>query len=178
MTTSPISAQTVSYRASERGYNKWRYFPLEGGRVPTTHPGAMLEIASATVDVLRAEVFTDHGIHTIDRRLNFAIERLFKHEAWFQSPDFLSLGREEISDLQNWISGYNNRIDAFADLVRRYQSQGINKIPMLPTTRTVLEEAMRIANARTGQDFRQFLYRAGHGNSSLVWNSDQGIFEP
>lgn len=173
----PLDTADTFLRSIGKGYNKWRYFLLEGGQIPTTHPGAMLEIVYAKIDLLRAEVLTDHGIHTVDRRISFAIERLLKMEAWIKYADTLSLGREEIRDIQNWMNGYSNKLDAFADLVRRHNSQTIDSIPVLPNTHHVLEEAVRIANGKTGQDFRHFLYRARQGNRPLVWNVNKGVFD-
>ena len=66
--------------AVDSGYTSWRYFLLEGNDQnkwpPTTHAGAMLEIWSALTDVLRARVFTNHGLNSMKHRIDFRLRKL------------------------------------------------------------------------------------------------------
>ena len=161
-----------------RSYNNWRYFLLDGRQVSTTHRGAMIEIANATTDLLRAEVFTDHGIKTIDTRIRFSIRQLLWRDAWFKCLQDLSLGigENEIRDMNAWIRGYENTVDAFAELVRAYHARSLESIAVLPTTRELFEQAVLMARDDKDQDMQYFLRRAEQGPPPLTWNATEGVF--
>ena len=162
-----------------KAYNNWRYFLLEGGEVPTTHLGAMIEIASVATDLLCADVFTDHGVQTIDRRVRFSIDRWLRQRAWFKclADPSLDIGKVEIKDLNNWLSGYSNIIDAFADLLRIDHAQSLESIAILPSTREILKQAVRIARDDNDQDMQHFLRRAESCQRPLIWNATEGVFQ-
>ena len=162
-----------------RSYSNWRYFLLDGGQVSTTHRGAMIEIANATTDLLCAEVFTDHGIKTIDTRIRFSIKQFLWRDAWFKCQQDLSLriGENEIKDLNAWIRGYDNIIDAFAELARADHARSLESIAVLPTTRELLRQAVLIARDGKDQDVQYFLRRAEQGPRPLTWNATEGVFQ-
>ena len=162
-----------------RSYSDWRYFLLDGGPVSTTHRGAMIEIANATTDLLCAEVFTDHGIKTIDTRIRFSIKQMLSRDAWFNCRKDLSLsiGENEIKDMNAWIRGYDNIIDAFADLARADHARSLESIKVLPTTRELLKQAVLIARDDKDQDMQYFLRRAEQGPRPLTWNATEGVFQ-
>ena len=179
MTTSSFALRTTSGEAVGRSYNSWRYFLLEGGQVSTTHPGAIIEIASVATDLLCAEVFTDHGIQTINRRIRIAIKQLLWRDAWsrcLQDPS-LGIGEIEIKDMNDWIRGYENIIDAFADLARADHARSLESMAVLPNTREILMQAVRIARDHKDQDLQHFLRRAEQGPRPLTWNATEGVFQ-
>ena len=166
-------------RSIGRSYNSWRYFLLEGGQVSTTHPGAMIEIASAATDLLCAEVFTDHGIQTINRRIRFSIMQLLWQDAWLkclQDPS-LGIGENEIKDMNDWIRGYENIIDAFANLARADHARSLESMAVLPNTREILMQAVRIARDDKDRDMQYFLRLAEQGPRPLIWNAAEGVFQ-
>ena len=86
--------------AIDSGYPTWRYFLLEGKMPPTTHPGAMLEIWSALSDILKARVFTNHGLYSVEQRVVNNLKNARK-EAWRVYIN-TGIGRHEIDDLYGW----------------------------------------------------------------------------
>ena len=164
-------------RSIGRSYNNWRYFLLEGGQVSTTHPGAMIEIASVTTDLLCAEVFTDHGTQTIDRRIRIANKQLLWRDTWSKSPQDPSLGIGEIEDMNDWIRGYENIIDAFADLARADHARSLESMAVLPNTREILMQAVRIARNDKDRDLWYFLHRAQLDPRPLTRDATEGVFQ-
>ena len=164
----------------DEGYPTWRYFLLEGskkgGWPPTTHPGAMLEIWSALTDILQAKVFTNHGLHTLKRRIEFDLEKKAKQSAWFKHIN-AGIGEREIMDMNRWFQSHDNvKINAFADLFYRHANDTLDLINALPTTLQVLCTMVDIVQQRKNDnDFSYFLHRAQ--TSRIVWNPNDNCFE-
>ncbi len=139
----------------------------------------MIEIASAATDLLCAEVFTDHGIQTIDTRIRIAIKQLLWRDTWSKSPQdpSLGIGEIEIKDMNDWIRDCENIIDAFADLARADHARSLESMAVLPNSREILMQAVRIARDDKDQDLQYFLRRAEQGPRPLTWNATEGVFQ-
>ena len=151
--------------AIDAGYEKWRYFLLEGGRPPTTHPGAMLEVWSASSDILKAKTFTNHGLQTVKLRIDHHL-RDVQLDAF---PKETTL--EQINEMASWVrSDENVDINYYADVIYRGsngQSVDTHEAAILCT---LFDE-----NKKSDNDFRLFLDRAR--KSRIVWNKLQDTFE-
>ena len=78
----PISTVTDFLAATGAGYARWRYLLLEGAKgIPTTHIGAMLEIARACVTIQVKEHFTDHGFSTVEQEIDSTLHAAISSEA-------------------------------------------------------------------------------------------------
>lgn len=162
--------------AIDSGYPSWRYFLLEGEMPPTTHPGAMLEIWSALCDILKARVFTNHGLYSVEKRIvdNF---KTAQKEVWRVHID-ADIGQREIDDLKRWRqTGHKNVIlNAYIDLFGQHTVSSLDLIDVLPSTREMLNTLVGIAkDTWVDNDFAHFLHRAQMGE--IVWNPGENLFE-
>ena len=163
--------------AIDAGYETWRYFLLEGEMPPTTHPGAMLEIWSALTDVLRASVFTNHGLNTVRKRIDHYLNSTFTQKAWPAHIDNC-IGQREIDNMNHWIrtSHKNVPMNAYADLFYHHAESSLDLIEVLPSTREILNTMVGIVKDKwVDNDFAHFLRRAQMGD--IVWNPDKNLFE-
>ena len=174
-----IPPETVDsfLQAIDDGYPTWRYFLLEGEMPPTTHPGAMLEIWSALRDILLARVFTNHGLYSVEQRIEFNLQPDPLQEAL--GEHFSSgIGQREIEDFRRWRrkSHDNVPLNAYADLIYHHAESTLDLIEVLPSTREVLMTMVGILKDKwVDKDFAHFLRRAQMGE--IVWNPDTNLFE-
>ena len=99
----PIFAVKDFLSKTGDGYTRWRYLLLEGMEgIPTAHIGAMLEIAGACVTILTNAHFTDHGFHTVDQRIDWAVRNAIGGEVRRYVIDYQqqrSLDSEEFQEI-------------------------------------------------------------------------------
>ena len=111
----PISTVKEFLSAIGDGYARWRYLLLEGPEgIPTTHIGAMLEIAGACVTILTNEHFTDHGFHTVDQRIDRTVREAINGEVRHYVMDCQrheSLGTGKLSAI------YKDRMEYVGELL-------------------------------------------------------------
>ncbi len=162
--------------AIDSGYPTWRYFLLEGEMPPTTHPGAMLEIWSALCDILKARVFTNHGLYSVEQRIVHNLKKALE-EAW---RVYINTGidRHEIDDLNRWgQTGHKNVIlNAYINLFYQHAESSLDLIDVLPSTKEMLNTLVGIAKDKwVDNDFSHFLGRAQMGD--IVWSPDKNLFE-
>ena len=174
-----IPLQTVDcfLEAIDDGYQQWRYFLLDGDRPPMTHCGAMLEVWSALSDILKARVFTNHGLYTVERRIYDRLERWVVYDAWNEYAH-TELCKCEIDGLNLWIRSYDdNFINACADLFYHHVNDAIQLLKVPPSILPVLLTGVDIAerHKNSDQDVAWFLQRikANH----LTWNTLKNRFE-
>ncbi|MDE0464607.1 MAG: hypothetical protein OXH93_19470 [Caldilineaceae bacterium] len=125
---------------------------------PTTHPGAMLEIWSALSDILKARVFTNHGLYSVEQRVEHNLENALQ-EAWVEHID-TGIGRREIGDIDRWIreSHTSVTINAYADLFYHHAESSFGLIEVLLSTREILNTLVGIAKDKwADNDFAHFL---------------------
>ena len=172
-----IPPETVDcfLNAIDDGYNTWRYFLLEGEMPPTTHPGAMLEIWSALTDILLARVFTNHGLNSVNRRINHYLNEKCR-QAWNIHIN-TGIGQCELDDMNRWRQSHGNvAINAYIELFFRHAEGRLDLIEVLPSTREVLNAMVSIVKDKwVDNDFDYFLRRVQMGES--VWNPDKKLFE-
>ena len=145
------------------GYPKWRYFPLEGGQLPTTHCGAMVEVWHVLSEVLRARVFGNHEFKPVRQRLVDRLSGLLFGESWDKCP-VEDIGFVERDDLNRWIGCQGGIIAAFADLFHPSENN-YTTLSLQPTTLQVLETAAALAvQDMDDQDFHLYVRRARVGD--------------
>ena len=113
----PIATVTEFLSAIGDGYARWRYLLLEGPKgIPTTHIGAMLEIAGACVTILKNEHLTGHGFHTVDQRIDRTVRNAIGGEVRRYVMDCQrheGLGTAKLSavykDRMEYVSGLLNK---------------------------------------------------------------------
>ena len=131
--------------AIDDGYNTWRYFLLEGEMPPSTHPGAMLEIWSALCDILKARVFTNHELYSVEQRIEHNLNQNALQQAWAVHVN-TGIGQREIDDMNRWMqkSHINVTKNAFADLFYHHAESNLDLIEVLPSTKEVLRTMVDI----------------------------------
>ena len=78
------------------------------------HPWIMCEVAKAFMGILEAKAYTDHGLHTIDQRLTFALQDIILHQAYdanvveMSSPNGMKSAIETMELLVRDRSGWIN----------------------------------------------------------------------
>ncbi len=155
----------------DKGYQKWRYFLLDGEMPPTTHAGAMLEIWSTLTDILQARVFTNHVLNSVEQRIDH-------HLDWVDHICETSAGQRERDDIIRWMrkSHKNVPMNAYADLIYHHAESTLDLIELLPSTREILNRMVVKVNVKwVDNDFAYFLRRAQMGE--IVWNPDENLFE-
>ena len=160
----------------DKGYQKWRYFLLDGDMPPTTHAGAMLEIWSTLSDLLRARVFTNHGLNSVEHRIKHNLYHLGLQEAWTKHAN-TDMGQREIDDMNRWMKRYNSLpLNAYADLIYHYAESTLDLIDVLPSTKELLRTMVGIIKDKwVDNDFGHFLHRAQ--TEEIAWNPDKNRFE-
>ena len=165
--------------AIDSGYPTWRYFLLEGEMPPTTHPGAMLEVWSALTDILKARVFTNHGLNTVKQRIDFRLRELHIEAAKGECNDLV-----QINSLIPW-----RRRDTFINInqyidLLYYDANGqplqikqptLALPPVLSMPRVLHRFVDKVKEDITDNDFMHFRCRAQKGK--LVWNAVENCFE-
>ena len=163
--------------AIDEGYNTWRYFLLEGEMPPSTHPGAMLEIWSALADILKAKVFTNHGLYSVEKRIRHNLNENTLQDAWVAHVD-ADVGQREIDDINRWMQTSHNNVtmNAYIDFIYQHAERRLHLIEVLPSTKELLSTMVGIVKEkRFDNDFDHFIRRAQMGN--IVWNPHTGLFE-
>lgn len=173
-----IPPETVDsfLQAIDDGYPTWRYFLLEGQMPPTTHPGAMLEIWSALSDLLRARIFTNHGLNSVENRIKHNLYHLGLQKAWTKHGN-TDIGQREIDDMNRWMKRYDSvPLNAYAHLIYHQAESTLDEIEVLPSTREVLRTMVDIIKEKwVDNDFAHFLRRAQ--TEEIAWNPDKNRFE-
>ena len=144
---------------------------------PTTHAGAMLEIWSALRDILLARVFTNHGLYSVEQRIEFNLQPTALREALVEHFS-TGIGQSEIEDLNRWRRKSHEEVplNAYADLIYHHAESTLDLIELLPSTREVLNRMVVNVNDKwVDNDFAYFLRRAQMGE--IVWNPDENFFE-
>ncbi|MDE0142397.1 MAG: hypothetical protein OXI80_03630 [Caldilineaceae bacterium] len=162
--------------AIDSGYPTWRYFLLEGEMPPTTHPGTMLEIWSALCNILKARAFTNHGLYSVEQRIEHNLNEALE-EAWGVHIN-TGISRREIDDLNRWRQTGHKKvaINAYADLFYQDTESSLDLIEVLSFTREMLNTMVGFAKDRwVDNDFAHFLGRAQIGD--IVWNPNKNLFE-
>ena len=161
----------------DKGYPAWRYFLLEGGQLPKTHCGAMLEIWSALADVIEARVFRNNDLCHCARRFEIYVGK-YVNEARQQYAARENGGEaaEITEDLGRWMAPRGYLLNAWANMLQ-HGTANANELGMLPRTREILLTSIDFARkyAQSDQDFAHFLDRAErHG---ITWNHLAQRFE-
>lgn len=160
----------------QAGYTTWRYFLLEGNMPPTTHAGAMIEIWSALCDILKAKVFKNHGLYSVEKRIAHHLENADQDawSAWVSMTD----GRREMEDIGRWRQQrrYKAIINAYIDLFFLHAERNLERIETLPSTKQLLNAMVGIVEEGWfDNDFAYFLDRARKGE--IIWRPDARVFE-
>ena len=169
-----LDAIDQGYSESEKpvpGYNTWRYFLLEGEMPPTTHAGAMLEIWSSLSDILQVRVFTNHGLNSVEQRIDH-------HLDWVDHTYEIGAGQRERDDIIRWMRKCHKNVpmNAYADLFYHHAESTLDLIEVPPSTREILNTMVGIVKDKwVDNDFAHFLRRAQMGE--IVWNPDKNLFE-
>ena len=161
----------------DKGYQKWRYFLLDGNMPPTTHAGAMLEIWSSLRDIMLARVFTNHGLYSVEQRIEFNLQPDPLREALVDHFS-TGIGQREMEDINRWRreSNQNVPLNAYADLIYHHAESALDLIEVLPSTREVLHTMVGIVQDEwVDNDFDYFLRRAQ--TEKIAWNPDKSRFE-
>lgn len=173
-----IPPETVDsfLQAIDDGYPSWRYFLLEGKMPPTTHAGAMLEIWSALSDVLRARVFTNHGLNSVEHRIRHNLYHLGLQKAWTKHVN-TDIGQREIDDMNRWMKRYDSvPLNAYVDLIYHQAESTLDLIEVLPSSREVLRTMVDIIKEKwVDNDFAHFLCRAQ--TEEIAWSPNKNRFE-
>lgn len=161
------------------GYGDWRYFLLQGGTPPITHPGAMLEIWSALCDIIEARIFSNQGLYSCDRRLGKSIKQCIR-EAWEDRRGETGVTSEETNALNRWVETNGGFINAYAEFAHNHYrgSPSINNEtaggsvvqPILLKSRVLLDK-----KAQKDQDLEYFLARAKQ-KQGVAWNAQAQQF--
>ena len=163
--------------AIDDGYPTWRYFLLEGGKtdgwLPTTHPGAMLEIWSALTDILQTRVFTNHGLYSVKKRLDHYLRQKTSREASINTD----IDVREIAGMNRWLQSHNNIIlNAYANLFYFHATDRLDLIDVPPYTLTMLRRLVDVLEEhQINNDLSHFLRRAK--TTKIVWNPRRNRFE-
>ena len=159
----PLQTADCFLRAIDDGYPKWRYFLSEDNRPPKTHCGAMVEIWTALSAILRARVFTNHGLQTVIQRI---YDRL--HETIVVRS--LSVGtspgtsQAELDDLNSWVKRNGGLLAAFARFLRLRDSNATYSLNLMDYTLKLLLAAAESAECeKSNQDFKLYVQRARAG---------------
>ena len=148
----------------DRGYQKWRYFLLEGKKPPITHPGAMVEIWLALCDVLKARVFTNHGMQSVDRRIFDRLQRMVFLESWGEHATTGS-SDAEVAQFVHWIKCHGGLTAAFAGFFNRRATNTVDTLDLMPFTLRLLQTAAGLAEKdKSDLEFCFFLKSAAAGN--------------
>ena len=172
------SSATAFLRRVGRAYNDWRYLLVErpSKQPSAVHPGALLEIADLVIEILVNETFTDHGVHSVARRLRDRIllsgikealqERtLERHES--------GLGQEAIDPLREWLHETSDLLTGFAAYLRGETPDSEFVADVLRRAENRLDE---VASRPGGLDLRRFMERARSPGSPLIWDSAKCLF--
>ena len=165
----PMKTVDTFLDSIDKGYPQWRYILTEEKSAPSTHPGAMLEIWSALIDILKARALTDHGLQTILGRIRRQMCDDI-HFAWNDdiNPD-LGEPHVQIQEMTSWYERYSNiRINACAALINRRAQGTLEDLDLSPGLLRVLERGLAKFLARLvtepDQDFLHFVARAQRGD--------------
>lgn len=176
-----IPPETVAsfLAAIDTGYNTWRYFLLEGdiNVLPTTHPGAMLDIWSALCGILDARVFKNHGLYSVEKRIDHHLEMAFD-ATWAEWNSRVVMTQREADDIRRWRQQrhYKAIINAYIDLLYQHEERNFDAIEVLPSNQLFLNTmADSVNNSWIDNDFAHFLRRAQMGD--IIWRPDAGVFE-
>ena len=122
----------------------------------------MLEVWSDLTDILKARVFTNHGLHSVEQRIEHNLKNTFINHAW---------------PTHGWMKRHNNvTLNAYADLFYHHAESSLDLIEVLPSTREILNTMVGIVKDKwVDNDFAHFLRRAQMGD--IVWNPDKNLFE-
>lgn len=179
----PLVSVGSFLNAIDEGYQTWRYFllegPEEGSWPPTTHAGAMLEIWSALTDVIQARIATNHGLHSVDRRIVHYLKEDATGDAWTRNS-LSGIGAAEIGEMNRWMQSYNHAINAYADLFYLNKKCELHLLDVSPATLKMLRTLVDIVrdeveNENVDNDICTFVWRAESG--TIKWNAQTGLFE-
>ena len=179
----PIDNVDSFLDAIDAGYQAWRYFLIEGSEEgrwpPTTHAGAMLDIWSALTDIIQARVFTNHGLHCVDRRIFYYLNQKLTLGAWTRNS-FSGNGKAEIGEMNRWKQSYNHAINAYVDLFYRNKKDELHLFEVSPTTLKVFLALViivkeEVKSKKSDEDICTFIGRAETG--SIRWNPQTDLFE-
>lgn len=161
----------------DRGYPAWRYFLLEGGQLPTTHCGAMLEIWSALADVIEARVFRNNGLYHCARRFTTCLTKCV-NKALQQYAVRETSGEviEITEDLRRWVRPRSRLLNSWVHMLQHCAADA-NELDMLPRTKEILLASIELAKkcAQSDQDLAHFLNRAE--KHDIVWSHLTQCFE-
>ena len=158
------------------GYGDWRYFLLQGGDPPRTHPGAMLEIWSALGDIIRARILSNSNreLYSCDRRLLESIRQCIL-DASMDGREETGVTSEETNVLNRWVESNDELINAYAEFAHSHScgTPSINNEtaggsvvrPILLKSLSLLEK-----KAQKDQDLEYFLVRAKQ-RQGIAWNA-------
>ena len=157
-----------------KGYGDWRYFLLQGGAPPITHPGAMLEVWSALCDIIKARIFSNHGLYSCDRRLYGSIKQCI-HAAWMYGREETGVTSEETNVLNRWVESNDGLINAYAEFAHSHSCgtpSTNNETAGGPVVRPILLKSLFLLGkkAQKDQDLKYFLVRAKQ-RQGIAWNA-------
>lgn len=167
--------------AIDDGYVKWRYFPLQGwkcGNPGKNSAAAMLEVSRHAIDIFAAQVATDHGLHTVDKRLKFKFRKLIEKYATSLVNQDGGEGLETI--VVDWMNDYaRSPINALSSAVRciyrdKVPLQNVMPVELVPVVTSVVNDLYKLES--TNLDLRLFLNRVVNDEEPLWWNETKRIF--
>ena len=167
--------------AIDNDYVKWRYFPLQGWKNGT--PGknsaaAMLEVSRHAIDIFAAQVATDHGLRTVDKRLDLKFQKLIEKHATSLVNQDGGKGLETI--VVDWMNDYAwSYINALSSAVRciyrdKVPLQNVMPVELVPVVKRVVIDLYKLES--TNPDLRWFLKRVVNDEEPLCWNETKRIF--
>ena len=139
------------------------------------HPWIMAELAQALVSILEAKAYTDHGFHTIDRRLDMAVQRTIQHAyetvIHMDAPDG---GKSAIQAMSSFVKARGGRTNTAAYLIR--SSEVTDDDEYLQAWLTSAKERLQAhtADAPQSLDMRLFVERAVREN--VRWDATREAF--
>ena len=171
----------------DNGYSAWRYLllELEDKVPPATHPGAMLEIWSALTDILDARVNYNHGLETVQWRIEERLKGFYVDALGDQLSELFELSElgDQLSDIgQSQINKMTAQLNediainyCAEFLYRDARDQSLSSDDQLsdsPVLPTLIDKIKRYT---TDHDFSYYVQRAR--TNKLAWNPRPGRFE-
>lgn len=156
-------------------YNSWRYTLIERPRKQNIHihPGALLEVCYLTIEILRNEVFTNHGMHDLGRRLCDRIRLAGVQTVLWETPYEHGLSPENLTRLKIWLRKAPNLLTGFATYLRGENPDSDLVADFLSRMEKQLSQ---IAAKPADLELRRYMERARQPTRSLIWDAERRLF--
>lgn len=158
------------------GYIVWRHFLSDGGKLPTTHCGAMLEIWSALANIIDARVGKNPGLYHCARRFHTYLSRCIYQARQKCADRETGEDIETTKDWNRWQNSHDCLLNSWANWLQQHAT-GTNELNMRPSTEKILLASVDLAKecAQSDQDFAYFLNRAE--KHDITWDHQAQRFK-